>query len=251
MQQKWNSRLTSLPLLAALLVLSSATFLAAQPPADPPPSEPEQPVAQPESSGWERLIYIPYRNLKAVFDQDGSAAFLPYREYLQLMQRTLRDKQLTPSQPPVAGVITSANYVGKVAADVVNITATLEVQSLTPGWAEVPLRFGEAAIGELKSETGKVLLRGNGPGAYSLLLPNPGIHRVTLELVARVRTSPEGNSLEMEVPPVGITNFELSVPEANQTVDLQPKLIAENVDGAEQETRIKVSVGSTDRITAR
>ncbi|MFO0916792.1 MAG: hypothetical protein U0872_00550 [Planctomycetaceae bacterium] len=245
MQQKWISRLTSLPLVAALLLTAGMSALQAQPPADPP-----QPVAQPGSSGWERLVYIPYRNLKAVFDKDG-AAFLPYHEYLQLMERALLDKQHPPTRPPVAGVITSSNYVGQVAADVVNITATLEVQSLTDGWAEVPLRFGEAAIGELKSDSGKVLLRGNGPGAYSLLLPNQGVHRVTLELVARVRTSPEGNSLEIEIPPVGITNFELTVPEANQSVDLTPKLIAENVAGTDKETRIKVSVGSTDRITAR
>lgn len=218
--------------------------------AKPAPDKPADAVKT-EPGPLERLIYVPFRNLKAVFEKEGATAFLPYGDYLKLLESVMGDKLRKPTQPPVSGVITSAKYVGKVEADVVQITATLGIQALDKGWAEIPVRFGEAAIGDISSDSGKVLLRGTGAGSYSLLLPDAGEHTVTLELTARVRTSPEGRSLELEVPPVGITSFELSIPEADQAIELQPKLVSHAVEAEEKETRIQVSVGSTEKITAR
>ncbi len=216
---------------------------------NPPEAATKKPAD--DASPLESLIYVPYRSMKTVFEKQGATAFVPYGEYLKLVESMLGDKLRKPSQPPVAGVITSAKYVGTVEADVVQITATLEVQALDKGWAEIPIRFGEAAIGEITSDSGKVLLRGTGPGTYALLFPTAGEHTVTLELTARVRTSPEGRSLELDVPTVGITSFELSVPETDQAVELHPKLVTEAVKTEEKETRIKASVGSTEKITAR
>lgn len=208
-------------------------------------------TSPPQKSAMQRLIYVPYRSLKSVFDQEGATAFLPYGEYLKLLDAVLGSSLRKPLQPPISGVIKSARYAGKVEGDIVQITATLAVESLQDGWAEVPIRFGEAAIGEITSDSGKVLLRGTGPGSYSLLLPKPGEHTITLQLAARVRVSPEGRNVELEVPPVGITSFELSVPEADQTIELTPKLVTEIVPAEEKTTKIKVSVGSTEKITAR
>jgi hypothetical protein len=207
--------------------------------------------AQPEAAPKESRVYIPFRNLKAAFENENAAAFLPYSEYLKLLDAFLGNRLRKPAQVPVAGVITSAKYAGKVEDDVARITATLNVQVLEKGWAEIPIRFGEAAIGELSSDTKKVLLRGTGNGSYALLFPDAGEHTVTLELTARVRTSPEGRSLELDVPAVGITSFELSVPDVDQAIDLQPKLVSDAVQAEGKETRIKVSVGSTEKITAR
>jgi hypothetical protein len=201
----------------------------------------------------ERLIYMPFKNLKAVFEKPDGSVFLPYADYLKLIESAMADGLRKADQPPVSGVITSANYTARVEKDVAQVSATLVVQALDKGWAEVPVKFGEAAIGKLSSDSGKVLLRGTGNGTYSLLLPTPGEHKIQIELTARVRTAPEGKSLEMDVPTVGISTFELILPEADQTIELKPKLVTEPVAAAAdaKQTRIKASIGSTDKISAR
>ena len=128
-----------------------------------------------------------------------------------------------PEQAPLGGVITSATYSAKVEKDVAQISASFVVQALEKGWAEIPVKFGEAAIGKLTSDSGKVLLRGTGNGTYSLMLPNQGEHKVQLELTARIRSAPEGKSLDLDVPPVGITNFEFTVPDADQTIEARSR----------------------------
>ena len=201
----------------------------------------------------ERLIYLPFKSLKAVFEKPDGSVFLPYADYLKLIEQAMGTGLRKADQPPVGGVITSAAYSAKIEKDVAQVSATLVVQVLEKGWVEVPVKFGEAAIGKLTSDSGKVLLRGTGNGTYSLLLPTPGEHKVLLELTARVRTAPEGKSLDMDVPPVGITTFELVVPEADQSIELKPKLIADAVAAVAgaKETKIKASIGSTEKISAR
>ncbi len=201
----------------------------------------------------ERLIYLPFKNLKAIFEKPDGSVFVPYSDYLKLIEQALGTGMRKADQPPVGGVITSAAYSAKIEKDVAQVSATLIVQVLEKGWVEVPVKFGEAAIGKLTSDSGKVLLRGTGNGTYSLLLPTLGEHKVMLELTARVRTAPEGKSLDMDVPPVGITTFELVVPEADQSIELKPKLIADAVAAVAgaKETKIKASIGSTEKISVR
>jgi hypothetical protein len=249
MQPQSLKRVLFIGLLAGISLASLSTPIGGQ--ETPSGEQPTADAATAPSPSLERKIYVPFRSLKGVFEKEGAVGFLPYGDYLKLIEAVLGNALRKPPVPPVAGVITTADYVGTVDGDVVQITAVLKTQALEKGWAEIPVRFGEAAIGEITSDTGKVLLRGTGAGTYALLLPTAGEHVVTLQLTARVRTSPEGRSLELDVPPVGITTFELAVPEADQNVELQSKLVAEPVPSGEKETRIKVSVGSTEKITAR
>jgi hypothetical protein len=199
----------------------------------------------------ERLIYMPFKNLKAVFEKPEGSVFVPYADYLKLWEKAFGDGLRKPDQAPVGGVITSATYSARIEKDIALISAALVVQVLDKGWAEVPVKFGEAAIGKLSSDSGKVLLRGTGNGTYTLLLPTAGEHKIQIELAARVRTAPEGKSIDLDVPPVGITNFELLVPEADQTIELRPRLVTQPVEVAAKESKIKASVGSTEKISVR
>ncbi|WP_010583395.1 hypothetical protein [Schlesneria paludicola] len=199
----------------------------------------------------ERLIYLPYKNLKTLFEKPDGSVLVPYADYLKLWEKAIENGPARPKRAPVDGVISSATYTAKVEKDVVQISATLNVQVLENGWAEIPLRFGDAAIGKLTSDTGKALLRGTGTGTYSLLLPQQGEHTVQLELTARVRIAPEGKSLDLELPSVGITNFEFLVPEADQTIELQPKLVVQPAEVTGKQSRIKASLGATDKVSVR
>ena len=269
------SRSVSLIILATTIILIGSTDRV---PAQTKPSTP--PKAVPKSTDtataevWERLIYVPYRNLKQVFEKQGATVFMPYIEYLKLWQRNGgvgASKKL-----PVSAVITKSAYVARIDKDLARIEATYTVKVIGKPWAEVPVRFGEAAVGKITtvSPTGKsakpsaagtkpaksegstkpvkpdVLLRGTGNGTYALLFPARGDYVVRIELVARVRTSPDGHRFQLQVPTVGITTFDLTLPEANQTVTVSPRLITQPVKSAPKQTRIKATLGSTGTITA-
>ncbi|MHC4878866.1 MAG: hypothetical protein ACYTGL_20645 [Planctomycetota bacterium] len=254
-RRNWRAFLT----LAVAVLLNSAAIAQDDSPASPPlpdsPASADAPENAADGGGdegeaeagsvWERLIYLPYRNLKDVFDRHGSTVFLPYEEYL----KHWRDP--APEAASVEGVITESHYRGRVDQSLLRIDAELKVQVLGKPWVEVPVQFGAAAVGKLTPADGQeVLLRGTGNGTYTLLFGQAGEHVVKLELAVPISTSPDGRSASFTVPPVGITTFELAIPEADQTVELTPQPVSLPVDAAAGETRIKATLGSTTSIAA-
>lgn len=231
-------------LLFGLAVCGVARPVAAQEtPATPEPAPADGAAAE---ADWEKLIYVPYRNLKDVFEKHGSTIFMPYAEYLKRWQEPVGEQKAV-----VEAVVTESHYQARVDRSLLRIDAELTVQVLGKPWVAVPIKFGQAAVGKLTAEEGKqVLLKGTGDGTYSLLFGQAGAHRVTLELAVPIKTSPDGRSTEFSVPPVGVTTFELSVPEADQTIEVAPHLVSLPVEAADTETRIKANLGSTTKIAA-
>jgi hypothetical protein len=225
--------------LFVLLVvwLTNSSVLAQDEPAD---------AKQLDDKIWDRLIYLPYKNLQDVIDKHGSTVFMPYADYLKLWNR---DQNKAPKK--VKAVITASHYVARVDKSLLRIEADLTVQVLGDPWVEVPIQFGKAAVGKLTAEDGKqVLLKGIGNGKYALLFGQSGEHHVKLELAAAIQSSPDGRSVDFTVPPVGVTTFELAISQADQTVDIKPQLIALPTNQADGETRIKANLGSTTQISA-
>lgn len=213
---------------------------------EPPPAAEAAAADQPDSD-WERLIYLPYKNLKDVFQKHGSTVFMPYAEYVKRWQEG--DK---PTEKNIVdAVVTESHYTATVDRSLLRIRANLKVQVLGKPWVEVPIKFGNAAVGKITAEDGKqVLLKGTGNGTYSLLFGQAGEHTVDIELAASIQTSPDGRNVDFDIPAVGVTTFELAIPEADQTVDVQPHLIALPVEAAANETRIKANLGATTKISA-
>ncbi len=244
-------------ILFLLLGWSAVTSFLPGNPSVPPTSqafaqeaaEPVKPKDEPQVT-WEQLIYVPYKQLSTVFEKQKATVFMSYAEYLKLWNKSGEQ----PGQPPVAAVISAASYRGKVDQDVARIEAEYSVRVLGKAWSELPLKFGDAAVGEVTSEGGadakeKVLLRATGDGVYSLLFPTPGEHKVKIQLAARVRSSPDGKSFDLEVPAVGVTKFELVIPEADQAVEVTPLLVRQPVEAAKgKETKIAGNLGAASRI---
>jgi len=230
--------------LAAAWILALSPDVSAQDePADPPPVAADPAAA---ADAWEKLIYLPYKNLKDVFEQHGSTVFMPYAEYLKRWQSPPKN-----ARPVVEAVITESHYSARVDRSLLRIKAELTVQVLGKPWVEVPIRFGSAAVGKLTVPDGSsILLRGTGNGTYSLLFGEAGEHTVELDLAVAIQTSPDGRSAGFDIPPVGVTTFELAIPEADQTVEVQPQLISLPVEAAATETRIKSNLGSATSVTA-
>ncbi len=200
---------------------------------------------------WEQLIYVPYKQLSTVFEKQKATVFMPYAEYLKLWMKSGEQ----PGQPPIAAVISAASYRAKIDQDVARIEAEYTVRVLGKAWSELSLKFGEAAVGDVTSDGGdnkpneKILLRATGDGTYSLLFPTTGEHKVKIQLAARIRSSPDGRSFDLEVPAVGVTKFELLIPEADQAVEVTPLLVRQPVEAAKgKETKIAGNLGAASRI---
>ena len=48
----------------------------------------------------ERLIYMPFKNLKAVFEKPDGSVFVPYADYLKLIEQAMGTGMRKADQPP-------------------------------------------------------------------------------------------------------------------------------------------------------
>lgn len=239
-------RLSSLCFLLAAIWLFSPSLHAQ----DPPVEAPQPAAGENQPNVWERLIYLPYKNLEDAFGNLNSSVLIPYAEYRKLLERA-GITPVDPERPPVTALISEANYTANIDKELARITAKFKVQVLDRPWAEIPLAFGDAAVGEVTASDQNVMLRGTGDGTYALLLPSKGQHEVTIELVARVHTSPDGRSFDLSVPSTAITTLDLVVPQADQTIEVTPRLVALPADSEANQTHTRASLGATNKITAR
>jgi hypothetical protein len=239
-------------LLAALLVASTfePRLFAQESDAKNSSGDSEAKSSDVEPVTWEKLVYLPYKQLSAVFEKQKATVFMSYAEYLKLWSGA----QEQPAVAPVEAVITSAGYRVQIDQDVARIEAEYSVRVLGKEWSQLPLKFGDAAVGSLTHDAAadqKALLRATGDGTYSLLFPKPGNHTIKLQLAARVRSSPDGKSFELEVPAVGVTKFELTIPEADQAVEVTPLLVRQPAEGAKpNETRIVGNLSAAGKLSA-
>lgn len=203
-------------------------------------------------TGWDRLIYIPFQELQKVFDNQNASAVIPYAEYVQLLKAYMNTDASTTDSPDA--VITKSLFTGAVEKDIVRVSAEFSVTVLNKtGWSRLPLSFGNASVGKLTTDDDKkVILSGVGNGKYELLLDGPGDYSVTLELLATVKTSPESRSFVLNCPVVGISELTLTVPEADQAVEVLPLQVLLPVEGNNaKETVVKASLGATDKFEVR
>lgn len=200
----------------------------------------------------ERLIYIPFEELRKVLDNQDASAVVPYSEYLKLVEAYLKRSNAASDSPDA--VITESHYTATAEKDVARIEVELSIDVLKEtGWARLPLRFGQTAVGKVTSDKKEsTILKGVSEGKYELLLNGKGQHTVTIQLLAAIRTSPEHRSFRIACPPVGISDVTLTIPEPDQSVELLPLQVLQPVDdGAADATTIKASLSAADYFEAR
>jgi hypothetical protein len=257
-------------LSTALVAQHHAAVVLAQEPVAPPetpaaePATPENPIpeaAKPEtpaaadkpktsslSEKWDRLIYVPFKELQKVFDNQEASVVLPYAEYLDLMKRAINAVPVTTGNQDA--VITSSTWNATVEKDLARVTVELKLNVMKEdGWATLPLAFGAAAIGKVEPSDGTVLLKGTGQGTYELLIKGAGRKSVKLELLATVFTSPEDRSFAIQCPPTGISELVVTIPEPDQAVKITPLQVLLPTEGAaaEGKTVVKASLGASNQ----
>jgi hypothetical protein len=229
--------------MAIAIILSSSNRAYGQ-------EEDTVPAAAQEDSdsieNWDRLIYIPFQELRKVFDNQSASAVIPYTEYMQLLRHYLQRADVPSASP--AAIITESRFSGRVEKDIVRIQAEFKVTVLQEeGWAMLPLNLGDAAVGKVTGDDDNTLLQGISKGRYKLLLNGAGPHTVALELLATVRTSPENRSFQLNCPAVGISELTLTIPEPDQSIEVSPlQVLLPTDDSNGEQTVVKASLGATD-----
>ena len=179
---------------------------------DAAPEKPNLPVV-------ERSIYLPYKDLKDVFENDGRGVFLPYREFLDLWNQLQVEQEEKSVTPPADGILSAAQYTASIDGDVVKIIAALKIESFKDGWAVLPLIKSGLNIAEAK--TGKATLR-LGDAGYELLLPENGSYDLELTIYSRITRSAGRNSVQLNLPKTAVSKFEMLVPGSGWEFEIKP-----------------------------
>ncbi|MFM7040172.1 MAG: hypothetical protein ACKO2L_20900 [Planctomycetaceae bacterium] len=249
-----NSRFSWLILCLLLLPLSASAQDTQPSPAPqvPATNPPDKSAADPGQNVLERLIYVPFRELQKVFNNQDASVVIPWSEYLELVQRSFGARP-APAVPQDA-VITSTLWTATVEKDVARVALDLRLNLLkSSGWATVPLNFGAAAVGRVEPSDGSVLLKAVAQGQYELLIKAPDSKAVRIELLVPVQTSPEDKSFSIDCPPAGISELTVAIPEADQTVKISPLQVQLPLEqpAAAGQTQVRASLGAVPKFEVR
>src|SRR5688572_3395793 len=99
------------------------------PEARPAPKPPEDPAPSPVR------VYVPFEDLRKVFEKEGQGVFVPWKEFQELWRKAMDRPDVAP---PVSGV-TAARYEGRVEGDLAILEANLDVASASDGETLIPV----------------------------------------------------------------------------------------------------------------
>jgi hypothetical protein len=187
---------TPFKLLAAALLLAAAT---------PHAKADETPKPPPDR----REIFVPIRDLETVLASHPRAVLLSREQYETL----LRDakKILAPApEPPQRAVLAAAHYIAELNGDVADVQAEFTVNVLSEKWAEVPLRMGALALGNISLD-GDAAVAGSADAAR-LLIRGRGEHKITATFMLPVRRDSGVNSLQLSLPRAAAGFFTINLP---------------------------------------
>jgi hypothetical protein len=206
-------------------------------------------------AGGGTKVYVPYKELKAVFEKEDQGVFLPYKDF-QKLWRAAQGKPAGISEAPFEYLISTARFSGKVDAELGSLKLELTIDVLAEGWVQVPIGLGEVAVAEaklLETEDAKTvpLLRVV-EGQYVFVTKGKGRYVLSLDFVRQLETQPGLHVLKYRIPSAAITTLELLIPEENLKVDVKPMLAATTsqvkVDGANA-TKLQAFLGSAEEVS--
>ncbi|MBN1973498.1 MAG: hypothetical protein JW787_07645 [Sedimentisphaerales bacterium] len=199
-------------------------------------------------------VYVPYEELKKVFETEGQGVFLPYRDFQKLWEAA-QGRPAEISKAPFDYLISTARFDGKVSEEIARIKLELTIDILSEDWVQVPLGLGSAAVSNANlSKTGKAeiapLLR-IVDGQYIFTVRGTGRYVLELDFVRQLDIQPGLAVLEYSIPSAAITTLDLLIPEENLKVDVEPMLAAttSQVDANEAgATRLQAFLGSVSKV---
>ncbi len=195
-------------------------------------------------------VYVPYDELKDVFEAEDQGVFLSYKEF-QRLWRAAQGKPAGADEAPFDYLLSTARFNGTVADELGSLQLELTVDILTDEWVDVPIGLGGVAISAVRfvepvDAKPSPLLRVV-KGRYILTTRGKGRYVLAVDFVSQLETKPGLNVLRFKLPSAAITTLELVIPEENMKVDVKPMLAATTtritVDGTKS-TKLQAFLGS-------
>jgi hypothetical protein len=199
-------------------------------------------------------VYVPYDELKGVFEKEEQGVFLSYEEF-QKLWRAAQGKPADVAEAPFKYLISAAKFKGEVKEELATLRLELTLDVLAEGWVQVPIGLGEVAVSkatllETQSAKAEPLLRVF-EGQYIFVTKGQGRYVLALDFVRQLETQPGLAVLKYRIPSAAITTLELLIPEENLKVDVQPMLAATTspvkIEGANA-TRLQAFLGSAKEV---
>ncbi len=189
----------------------------------------------------ERTVYVPYEELEKVFQDGGRGVFLPYREFLDLWNE-LSLKREEHDKPPTAGVVSRAEYTGRVEGATLTLDAKISVESFQKSWITLPLGAADmAGIGE--AQTGKAVLQSDKDGV-KILLPEKGVYELSLKLFAPVTQVNGKSKVKLSLPRAAVSKLTATIPGEGLEFEVAPAAAFTSRAGAAGQTELSFFFGA-------
>ncbi|HWB59301.1 MAG TPA: hypothetical protein VG733_07405, partial [Chthoniobacteraceae bacterium] len=189
-------------------------------------------------------VWVPSGDLKVILAKNPSAVLLSREQYETLLHDALKTTE-PGKEPPVRATLSAAHYNGTLNGDVLDVQAEFTVDVLSDNWAEVPLRLGSLALGDVKFD-GEAALKGSGTEA-ALVIRGKGEHKITAEFMLPVRKDSGVSSVQLGLPAAGSGLFVFDVPLDTQVESSQPLTLKANANSITVST--PVSAGNESVIS--
>ncbi|NQT37138.1 MAG: hypothetical protein HQ581_06595, partial [Planctomycetes bacterium] len=263
MHSRWISSLGLCAIALSLSAWPMAEKAVAQEPSDPEVETTAEPAAEPEEKPFrEQTIYIPYDELRKVFEKEGRGVFLPYDRFQELW-KAAREASEKPPRPelPTGALITEIDAEATVAKDVVKVVATVKIEVLAEGWSAVDLRLADAAITKATLDGKPARISGDAGSGYRLLVEKKGTDPLSIELALeyakRIDKQPGRNRVSFQAPRAPVSRWRVRIPERGAEVQIHPLIAAteqpeEDPDGADPdagETVLLAFVGAAPSVS--
>lgn len=210
---------STLPLLLAVSLSPMLALAQTTPPVTPAPASPAAKESKLPVRERERTVYVPYEELEKVFQDGGRGVFLPYREFLDLWNE-LTLKREEKDQPPADGVVSRAEYTGRVEGATLTLDAKISVESFQKSWVSLPLGGADmAGIGE--AQTGKAVLQTDKDGV-KVLLPEKGVYELSLKIFAPVVQSNGKSKVKLALPRAAVSKLVATIPGDGLEFEVSP-----------------------------
>lgn len=204
--------------MAAGSVWAQTPAPAPVPPVTPPPVADTTKVPVRER---ERRIYVPYEELEKVFQDDGKGVFLPYREFLDLWNElTLKREEDKEKPPPTDGVVSKAEYTGRVEGQTLVLDAKISVESFRKGWTLLTLSSSPLS-GIAEASTGKAVLRPNANNC-EVMLPDKGVYELNLKLMLPIEQTAGKSHVTLALPQAAVSRLTITVPGEGLEFEVKP-----------------------------
>jgi hypothetical protein len=246
--------------LAAALLLAAASPVpgAAAQEADPPAPAPRSPRPgdgdpspgpgshrEPgKSPGTPSRVYIPFEDLKKVFEKEGQGVFVPWAEFQDLWRRAHAQREASDLPAGVA----SAVYEGRIEGDLAIVRADLEVVASADGESTVPVGLGGAALGEAILDGRPAVIVSDGDKGRRVVVRGRGAHRLQVTLVAPV--TPRDGDRTVAFPSAGapVSRLAFTVPGEGVKVTVDPNLATTRTDAGSGTTLVQAFVGAAKEV---